>query len=129
AIAEKGLSVKEARKVAKALATKPEAVERILELPKPKLVEEAEKIVMPPVKPKTPEESAYERAMELKEHYPTIIIDYIYTRYKGKFLKDVIKASIFIVFWEKLTENEREEVSQKAIKMAGEKGFEEPVIG
>ena len=127
-IAEKGLSVKEARKVAKALATKPEAVERILELPKPKLVEEAEKIVTP-LKPKPPEESAYERAMELKEHYPMILIDYMYTRYKGKYLKDVIKASIFIVFWEKLTENEREEVAQKAIKMAGEKGFEEPVIG
>jgi ParB/RepB/Spo0J family partition protein len=128
-IAEKGLSVKEARKVAKALATKPEAAERILELPKPKLVEEAEKIVTPLLKPKPPEESAYERAMELKEHYPMILIDYMYTRYKGKYLKDVIKASIFIVFWEKLTESEREEVAQKAIKMAGERGFEEPVIG
>jgi len=128
-IAEKGLSVKEARKVAKALATKPEAAERILELPKPKLVEEAEKIVTPLLKPKTPEEEIFERAMELKEHYPMILIDYMYTRYKGKFLKDVIKASIFIVFWEKLTESEREEVAQKAIKMAGERGFEEPVIG
>jgi len=127
-IAEKGLSVKEARKVAKALATKPDAAEKILELPKPKLVEEAEKIVVPPAQ-KTPEESAYERAMELKEHYPMILIDYMYTRYKGKYLKDVIKASIFIVFWEKLTENEREEVAQKAIKMAGDRGFEEPIIG
>jgi ParB/RepB/Spo0J family partition protein len=127
-IAQKGLSVKEARKVAKALATKPEAAEKILELPKPKLVEEAEKIVVPPAQ-KTPEEEIFERAMELKEHYPMILIDYMYTRYKGKYLKDVIKASIFIVFWEKLTENEREEVAQKAIKMAGERGFEEPVIG
>jgi ParB-like chromosome segregation protein Spo0J len=127
-IAEKGLSVKEARKVAKALATKPEAAEKILELPKPKLVEEAEKIIVPPAQ-KTPEEEIFERAMELKEHYPMILIDYMYTRYKGKYLKDVIKASIFIVFWEKLTENEREEVAQKAIKMAGERGFEEPIIG
>ncbi|MEM3464464.1 MAG: ParB N-terminal domain-containing protein [Candidatus Bathyarchaeia archaeon] len=128
-ITEKGLSAKEARKVAKALVTKPEAAERILELPKPKLVEEAEKIVTPPLKPKTPEEVAYERIMELKEHYPMILIDYIYTRYKGKYLKDVIKASIFIVFWEKLTEEQREEVAQKAIKMAGERGFEQPIVG
>jgi len=127
-IAEKGLSVKEARKVAKALVTKPDAAEKILELPKPKLVEEAEKIVVSPAQ-KTPEEEIFERAMELKEHYPMILIDYMYTRYKGKYLKDVIKASIFIVFWEKLTESEREEVAQKAIKMAGERGFEEPVIG
>jgi len=128
-IVEKGLSAKEARKVAKALITKPEEAERILELPKQKLVEEAEKIVTSPIKPKTPEEVAYERIMELKEHYPMILIDYIYTRYKGKYLKDVIKASIFVVFWEKLTEKEREEVAQKAIKLAGERGFEEPVIG
>ncbi|MEM3427660.1 MAG: hypothetical protein QW212_05245, partial [Nitrososphaerales archaeon] len=128
-ITEKGLSAKEARKVAKALVTKPEVAERILELPKPKLVEEAEKIVTPPIKPKTPEEAAYERVMELKEHYPMILIDYIYTRYKGKYLKDVIKASIFIVFWEKLTEEQREEVAQRAIKMAGERGFEQPIVG
>lgn len=128
-ITEKGLSAKEARKVAKALVTKPEVAERILELPKPKLVEEAEKIVTPPIKPKTPEELAYERIMELKEHYPMILIDYIYTRYKGKHLKDVIKASIFIVFWEKLTEEQREEVACKAIKMAGERGFEQPIVG
>ncbi|MEM3553983.1 MAG: hypothetical protein QW658_03390, partial [Candidatus Bathyarchaeia archaeon] len=67
--------------------------------------------------------------MELKEHYPMILIDYIYTRYKGKYLKDVIKASIFIVFWEKLTEEQREEVAQRAIKMAGERGFEQPIVG
>ncbi|MEM4480822.1 MAG: ParB N-terminal domain-containing protein [Candidatus Bathyarchaeia archaeon] len=128
-ITEKGLSAKETRKVAKALITKPEEAERILELPKPKLIEEAEKIVAPPLKPKTPEEVAYERIMELKEHYPMILIDYIYERYKGKYLKDVIKASIFIVFWEKLTEEQREEVAQKAIKMAGERGFEQPIVG
>jgi len=128
-IVEKGLSAKEARKVAKALITKPEEAERILELPKQKLVEEAEKIVTSPIKPKPPEAAAYERIMGLKEHYPMILIDYIYTRYKGKYLKDVIKASIFVVFWEKLTEKEREEVAQKAIKLAGERGFEEPVIG
>jgi len=47
AIVEKGLSAKEAGKIAKALATNHEAAERILELPKAKLVEEAEKIVSP----------------------------------------------------------------------------------
>ncbi|MEO3993281.1 MAG: ParB/RepB/Spo0J family partition protein [Desulfurococcaceae archaeon TW002] len=116
------LKPKEARKVIEAMAQKPELAEKIVDLPKPLLVEEAEKATAPPEEP-------FKKVMELKEHYPMILIDYIYTRYKGKYLKDVIKASIFVVFWEKLTEKEREEVAQKAIKMAGEKGFEEPVIG
>jgi len=127
-IAEKGLSVKEARKVAKALATKPETVERILELPKPKLVEEAEKIVTPPLKPKTPEEEIFERAEEARRHYPPIVVDYVVTRYKGKYLEDVLKA-VFWKLWSMLDEAGREGVTAEAIRMAGEKGFVQPIVG
>jgi ParB/RepB/Spo0J family partition protein len=122
AVKREKLKPKEARKVIEAVAQKPELAEKIVELPKPLLVEEASKVTAPPEEP-------LKTAMQLKEYYPMILIDYVYTRYKGKYLKDVIKASIFFVFWEKLTESEREEVAQKAIKMAGERGFEEPVIG
>jgi len=127
-IAEKGLSVKEARKVAKALATKPETVERILELPKPKLVEEAEKIVTPPLKPKTPEEEIFERAEEARRHYPPIVVDYVVTRYKGKYLEDVLKA-VFWKLWSRLDEAGRDGVTAEAIRMAGEKGFVQPIVG
>jgi ParB/RepB/Spo0J family partition protein len=126
-IAEKGLSVKEARKVAKALATKPETVERILELPKPKLVEEAEKIVTP-LKPKPPEEEIFERAEEARRHYPPIVVDYVVTRYKGKYLEDVLKA-VFWKLWSRLDEAGRDGVTAEAIRMAGEKGFVQPIVG
>ncbi|MEM3753344.1 MAG: ParB N-terminal domain-containing protein [Candidatus Micrarchaeaceae archaeon] len=126
-IAEKGLSAKETRKVAKALATKPEVVERILELPKPKLVEEAEKIVTPPMQ-KTPEEIILERAEEARRHYPPIVVDYIVTRYKGKHLEDVLKA-VFWQLWSRLDEDGRESVTAEAIRLAGEKGFVQPIVG
>ena len=127
-IAQKGLSVKEARKVAKALATKPEAVERILELPKPKLVEEAEKIVTPPLKPKPPEEEIFEKAEEARRHYPPIVVDYVVTRYKGKYLEDVLKA-VFWKLWSRLDEAGREGVTAEAVRLAGEKGFVQPIVG
>jgi hypothetical protein len=53
----------------------------------------------------------------------------VFTRYRGKLLKDVIKAVIWVAWWKKLTEAEREEVVQEAVKMVGEKGYEEPVVG
>ena len=127
-IAEKGLSVKEARKVAKALATKPEAAEKILELSKPRLVEEAEKIVTPPLKTKPPEEEIFERAEEARRHYPPIVVDYVVTRYKGKYLEDVLKA-VFWELWSRLDEAGREGVTAEAIGMAGEKGFVQPIVG
>jgi ParB/RepB/Spo0J family partition protein len=127
-IAEKGLSVKEARKVAKALATKPEAAEKILELSKPRLVEEAEKIVTPPLKTKPPEEEIFERAEEARRHYPPIVVDYVVTRYKGKYLEDVLKA-VFWKLWSRLDEAGREGVTAEAIRMAGEKGFVQPIVG
>jgi ParB/RepB/Spo0J family partition protein len=59
AIIKKGLSAKEAKLVVNALTKKPEA-EALLELPKPKLIEEARKIVMPPpASPKPEEEKVY----------------------------------------------------------------------
>lgn len=128
AVAEKGLSAKEARKVAKALITKPEVAERILELPKAKLVEEAEKIVTPPIKPKPPEEIIFERAEEARRHYPPIVVDYVVTRYKGKNLEDVLKA-VFWKLWSRLDEAGRESVTAEAIKLAGEKGFAQPIVG
>ena len=127
-IAEKGLSVKEARKVAKALVAKPEVAERILELPKPKLVEEAEKIVTPPPKLKTPEEEIFEKAEEDRRHYPPIVVDYVVTRYKGEYLEDVLKA-VFWKLWSRLDEAGREGVTAEAIRMAGEKGFVQPIVG
>ncbi|MEM2568096.1 MAG: hypothetical protein QXH20_06480, partial [Candidatus Bathyarchaeia archaeon] len=126
-IAEKGLSAKETRKVAKALAAKPEVVERILELPKPKLVEEAERIVAPPLR-KTPEEIILERAEEARRHYPPIVVDYVVTRYKGKHLEDVLKA-VFWRLWSRLDEAGRENVTAEAIRLAGEKGFVQPIVG
>jgi len=119
------LAPKEAKVVVEALAKKPEA-ETLLELPKPKLIEEAKKIVATPLPSKPVKEIAL---TELKKDYPAILVDYVYTRYKGKFLKDVIRAAIWVAWWKKLTEAEREEAVQEAIKMAGEKGYEEPVTG
>jgi hypothetical protein len=71
----------------------------------------------------------WQKAFEMKKDYPTIIIDYVYTRYRGEFLKDVIKAAIWVTWWKRLTEAEREEITREAIRMAGERGFKEPVIG
>jgi ParB family chromosome partitioning protein len=123
------LTPKEAKVVVEAIAKKPE-VETLLELPKPKLVEEAKKIITPPPPPPSPEEIRERLIKELEDYYPPIIIDYAYTRYKGEHLKEVIKASIFYMFWEKLTEAQREEVMEKAMKEVEEKGkFVEPVIG
>jgi len=122
-VIEEHLSAKEAKIVAKAIAEKP----TILELPRPKLIEEAKKIIKPPPSPPKPIEKI--ALTELKKDYPAILVDYIHTRYKGKFLKDVIKAAIWVAWWKKLTEAEREEAVQEAIKMAGEKGYEEPVTG
>jgi ParB/RepB/Spo0J family partition protein len=126
-IAKEGLTAKEAKIVAEAVAKKP----AILELPKPKLVEEAKKITTPPPPPPPkPEEIREKLIKELEGYYPPIIIDYAYTRYKGGLLKEVIKASIFYMFWEKLNEAQREEVMEKAMKEVEEKGkFVEPVIG
>jgi Asp-tRNA(Asn)/Glu-tRNA(Gln) amidotransferase B subunit len=53
------LAPKEAKVVVEALAKKPEA-ETLLELPKPKLVEEAKKIVTPPPTPPAPPKSEEE---------------------------------------------------------------------
>ncbi len=125
-IAGKGLSVKETRKVAKALATKPEAAERILELPKPKLVEEAERIFAPPMQ-KTLEELAYERAMEMKQYYPATLVSYVYERYKGEHFQDVLKAATWLL-WSRQTEGEREKTAAEAIKLGG-RGFKEPISG
>jgi ParB-like chromosome segregation protein Spo0J len=77
-------------------------------------------------RPKSPEEIAM---TALRRDYPTILVDYVFTRYQGEFLKDVIKATIWYIWWKKLTEEEREEAVREAIKMAGEKGYEEPVVG
>jgi ParB-like chromosome segregation protein Spo0J len=122
-VIEEHLSAKEAKIVAKAAAAKP----RILELPKSKLVEEAKKIVTPPPPPPKPIEEI--ALTELKKDYPAILVDYVFTRYKGKLIKDVIKAAIWVAWWKKLTEAEREEAVQEAVKMAGGKGYEEPVVG
>jgi ParB-like chromosome segregation protein Spo0J len=122
-VIEHHLSAKEAKIVAKAATAKP----TILELPKPKLVEEAKKIVVPPPSPPKPIEEI--ALTELKKDYPAILVDYVFTRYKGKLIKDVIKAAIWVAWWKKLTETEREEAIQEAVKMAGERGYEEPVVG
>lgn len=124
------LAPKEARKLIQAVAVKPEIAEEIIKLPKEKLVAEAEKIISPPPPPPKAEELRAKMLEELTVHYPPIIVDYAYTRYKGPLLKEVIKAMIFHAFWDKLTEEEREEVALKSIKEVEEKGkFEEPVIG
>jgi len=122
------LAPKEAKVVVEALAKKPEA-ETLLELPKPKLIEEAKKIVTPPPMPTPPKPIEEIALTELKKDYPAILVDYVFTRYRGKLLKDVIKAVIWVAWWKKLTEAEREEVVQEAVKMVGEKGYEEPVVG
>jgi ParB family chromosome partitioning protein len=122
-VIEEHLSAKEAKIIAKAATAKP----TILELPKPKLVEQAKKIVTPPPPPPKPIDEI--ALTELKKDYPTIIVDYVYTRYRGEFLKDVIKAAIWITWWKRLTEAEREEITREAIRMAGERGFKEPIIG
>ncbi|MGB9778054.1 MAG: ParB/RepB/Spo0J family partition protein, partial [Candidatus Bathyarchaeales archaeon] len=120
------LTPKEARKVVRALAVKPEA-EQILGLPKEKLVEQAEKIVAPPPQ-KTPEEIIFERAEEARKHYPPIVVDYVVTRYKGKHLEDVLKA-VFWTLWSRLDEAGRESITAEAIRLAGEKGFVQPIVG
>jgi ParB/RepB/Spo0J family partition protein len=124
-VIEEHLSAKEAKIVAKAATAKP----TILELPKPKLVEEAKKMVTPPPPPTPPKPIEEIALTELKKDYPAILVDYVFTRYKGKLIKDVIKATIWVAWWKKLTEAEREEVVQEAVKMAGEKGYEEPIVG
>lgn len=123
-VVEEKLSPKEAEIVVQAVTQKPE----ILTLPKPKLVEEARKIVVSPPVTKPPEEVILERAKEVGKHYPPIVVDYVITRYKGKYLEDVLKA-IFWLLWSKLDEASMENVTAEAIKMAGEKGFEQPVVG
>jgi ParB/RepB/Spo0J family partition protein len=116
------LAPKEAKIVVEALAKKPEA-ETLLELPKPKLVEEAERIVTPPKF----EEEFQKLVEELQVYYPAVIVDYVQTKYKGKMFKDVVKATVFHAFWNMLTEAQREEAVQKAIKEVEEKGkFVEP---
>jgi len=122
-VVEEKLSPKEAKIVAQAVTKKPE----ILALPKPKLIEEAEKIVSPPIE-KPPEEIALERFKEVGKHYPTIIVGYVASKYTGKYLEDVLKA-IFWLLWQKLDETSRENITAEAIKMAGEKGFEQPIVG
>jgi len=77
---------------------------------------------------KTPEEIALERFKEVGKHYPTIIVGYVASKYTGKYLEDVLKA-IFWLLWQKLDETSRENITAEAIKMAGEKGFEQPIIG
>jgi ParB/RepB/Spo0J family partition protein len=124
-VIEEHLSAKEAKIIAKAAAAKP----AILELPKPKLVEEAKKIVRPPPPPKPMEELAYEKARGLMEEYTSLLVDYVYTRYHGELLKDVIKAVIWLT-WSKLDENTREEIVKQAIETVKKAGrFEEPVTG
>ena len=117
------LTPKEAKVVVEAIAKKPE-VETLLELPKPKLVEEAKKITTPPPKP---EEIAYEKAMEAKQCYPATMVGYIYERYKGEHFQDVLKAATWLL-WSKLTEEEREKNTAEAIKL-GSRGFKEPISG
>ena len=123
-IAKEGLTAKEAKIVAEAVAKKP----AILELPKPKLVEEAKKITTPPPPPPPkPEEIAYEKAMEAKQYYPATMVGYIYERYKGEHFQDVLKAATWLL-WSKLTEEEREKNTAEAIKL-GSRGFKEPISG
>jgi hypothetical protein len=127
-IIKENLSAKEAQIVAEAIAKKPEA-ERLLELPKPKLVEEAKKITTPPhPPPPSPEEEILKRFSEEKRHYPKIMVDYVLTRYRGKHFKDVLRAVVWLL-WSQLDEAKREETVRKAISMGGEKGFEEPIVG
>jgi ParB/RepB/Spo0J family partition protein len=126
AVKREKLAPKEAKKVVQALAVKPEA-EKILELPKERLVAEAEKIVTPPPPPKPPEEIAYERAMEAKQYYPATMVGYIYERYKGEHFQDVLKAATWLL-WSKLTEEEREKTTAEAKKL-GSRGFKEPISG
>jgi len=123
-VIEEHLSAKEAKMVAEAVAKKP----AILELPKPKLVEEAKKITTPPPPPPPkPEEIAYEKAMEAKQYYPATMVGYIYERYKGEHFQDVLKAATWLL-WSKLTEEEREKNTAEAIKL-GSRGFKEPISG
>jgi ParB/RepB/Spo0J family partition protein len=121
------LTPKEAKVVVEAIAKKPE-VETLLELPKPKLVEEAQKIITPPPPPPSPEEELLKKFSEEKRHYPKIMVDYVCTRYRGERLKDVLRAVVWLL-WSQLDEAKREETVQKAILMGGEKGFEEPIVG
>jgi ParB/RepB/Spo0J family partition protein len=122
------LAPKEAKIIVEAIAKKPEA-ETLLELPKPKLIEEAKKIITPPPPPKAPEELAYEKAKEFMQDYTSLLVDYVYTRYHGELLKDVIKAVIWLT-WNKLDENTREEIVKQAIETVKKAGrFEEPVTG
>jgi ParB/RepB/Spo0J family partition protein len=124
-VIEEHLSAKEAKIVAKAATAKP----TILGLPKPKLVEEAKKIVTPSPPPKPIEELAYEKARGLMEEYTSLLVDYVYTRYHGELLKDVIKAVIWLT-WSKLDETTREEIVKQAIENVKKAGrFEEPVTG
>ncbi len=121
---------KEVRKVVQVVSVKPELAEELVKLPEEKLKAKVEELIRPPPPPPKPEEIREKLIKELEGYYPPILIDYAYTRYKGELLKEVIKASIFYMFWEKLTEAQREEVMEKAIKEVEEKGkFVEPVIG
>ena len=126
-IVEEKLSAKEAKIVAEALAKKPEA-EKLLELPKPKLVEEAKKLTAPlPPPPPSPEEVAEKAVKEFKPYYPMTMIASVYKRYKGINLRDVLKATVWLL-WSKLPEDEKDKIISEAIKL-GEKGFEEPIVG
>lgn len=116
---------KQAEKLLHHISSKPDVAEEITRLPEERLKAKVEEILKPH-QPPLKKEFALE---EFKPHYPAIMIDYIYTRYKGEHFKDVVKAAIWIAWWEKLTEKDREEIVKKAIQMASVKGFEEPTVG
>lgn len=116
---------KEAEKLLHHITSRPELADEITMLPGERLKAKVEEILKPPPPPPR-REFLLE---EFKPHYPAIMIDYIYTRYKGEYFKDVVKAAIWIAWWEKLTEQDREEIVTKAVQMASVKGFEEPAVG
>jgi len=113
---------KEAKKIVHAVAVKPEIIEELPKLPKEEVKARVEEAVRPP------EDVFLSRVEAAKRHYPPIVVDYVATRYKGRYLEDVLKA-VFWTLWSRLDEAGREEATREAIRLAGEKGFELPIVG
>ena len=84
------------------------------------------------VKPKVEERPTgvtREELRQLSQYYPPPILDYVYHDYKGPYLKDVMIALFWIIWWEVLKEEQREACVKEAIRRAGECGFKPPIIG
>jgi len=84
------------------------------------------------VKPKVEERPTgvtREELRQLSQYYPPPILDYVYHDYKGPYLKDVMIALFWIIWWEILNEEQREACVKEAIRRAGECGFKPPIIG